>query len=204
MKIRRRGISDVITSLILILTTVSLATVFFFWALGYMGQSQSATGAGISQNNARVQEQFAINQVRFWCSGVSSSPCAGSVMPGTLVTTGDMVTIYIQNFGDIPITIDHIYFDGVLFQSSATCSGGNCFSPQFSPNCVPTSLPPTMTPAAPPLTVSARALGCINIQLLPSEGVQNWNVGETHTILAASSRGNQFTQSFTVPTQNWG
>ena len=205
MRIRRRGISDVITSLILILTTVSLATVFFFWALGYMGQSQSATATGINQNNNRVQEQFAINQVRFWSSTASST---------NIVTTGDMVTIYVRNFGDIPVTIDHLYFNGVLYQS---CSGSypagtNCFSYQFSANCV-ASVP--LSPAIAPisnylpggsLVISARAIGCINICISGcyTNGLGVWNVGETYSIEAASTRGNQFTQSFTVPTQNWG
>jgi flagellin-like protein len=206
-QVRRRGISDVITSLILILTTVSLATVFFFWAQGYLGQSQSATAAGINQNNNRVQEQFSVNQVRFWASTDSS--------PSTLVSTGDMVTVYIRNFGDIPVTIDHLYFNGVLYQScTSTYPGGtNCFSNQFAPNCVPTTVPlsPTITPlsnynSGGALTVSARGVGCINICISGcySNGIVAWNVGDTDSIEAASTRGNQVTQSFTVPTQDFG
>lgn len=200
MQVRRRGISDVITSLVLILATVSLATVFFFWALGYMGQAQTATATGINQNNGRVQEQFAINQVRFWSSNATS--------PSTLVSSGDMVTVYIRNFGDIPVTIDHLYYDGVLFQACSSAPSGStyCFSPQFSTNCVPSGLPLTtsdLSGQAASLVISARALGCVNVQL--SRGsLQNWNVGETHTIIVASTRGNQFTEGFTVPTQDWG
>ena len=212
MRIRRRGISDVITSLVLIMTTVSLATVFFFWALGYMGQSQTATATGINQNNSRVQEQFAINQARFWCSGATGSPCASTVTPSTLVNTGDMVTIYVINYGDIPVTIDHIYYDGTLFvgysTSTSSCPSQYCFStPSWgtTPNCV--APVPYTTPAlaatAPPITISSRSTGCINIWL-SSASLSNWNVGETHTILAASTRGNTFSQAFTVPTQECG
>lgn len=202
MKIRRRGISDVITSLVLIMTTVSLATVFFFWALGYMGQAQSATATGISQNNARVQEQFSINQVRFWSSTATSS--------STLVSSGDMATIYIINFGDIPVIIDHVYYDGTLFQaaSGSTCpSNEHCFVQQFNTdNCIPSNLPLTSsqnTTASGSLEISARGLGCINIRL-SSASLSNWAVGDTHTIIVASARGNTFSQGFTVPTQNWG
>lgn len=208
MKTRRSGISDVITSLILILTTVSLATVFFFWALGYMGQSQTATAAGINQNNGKVQEQFTVNQARFWSSSVSNS---------TLVSSGDLVTVYVRNFGDIPVTIDHVYFNGVLFQA---CSGGSsnssttfCFAPHFAPNCIPSATPlsPTISSqmalqTGPALVVSARAVGCISIPLTYYTGANlvAWKVGDTDTIVVASTRGNTFTQSFTVPTQNFG
>jgi hypothetical protein len=199
----------VITSLILILTTVSLATVFFFWALGYMGQSQTAVATGINQNNGKVQEQFAVSQVRFWCSGTAGSPCT-SVTPNSLVSTGDMVTIYVSNFGDIPVTIDHIYFDGTLFAGYSTtpppsCPAQYCFSTptwQSTPNCIP-SVPYTPASTAPPITISARGVGCINVQL-SAAGLNNWNVGETHTVEVASTRGNQYSQGFTVPTQNWG
>jgi flagellin-like protein len=206
---RRNGISDVITSLILIMTTVSLATVFFFWALGYMGQSQTATAAGINQNNGRVQEQSAVNQVRFWLSSATNAQ--------TIVSSGDMVTVYVRNYGDIPVTIDHVYFNGVLFQG---CSGGSlgtsttyCFAPAFAANCIPSAIPlspviATQMASATGATivVSARAVGCINIALTyyTNAHLVAWNVGDTDTIIVASTRGNQFTQAFTVPTQNFG
>lgn len=272
MKMKRSGISDVITSLILILATVSLASVFFFWGLGYLGQSQTATGAGITQATLKTQEQFSIDTVRFWSSSASQA--------STLVSSGDMATIYVRNYGDVPLTIDHVYFNNILFQAcpNGPRSGIVCFAPVLSATCLPDILPFTLSTAtgtatgsessttlqdtskswasgqwvngivnitggtgsgqsltvvsntqntltvspawttAPvsgsstysvtpgtgsSLTVSARAEGCVNLQL--SAGlIPNWSVGDTDTILIASTRGNQYTASFTVPVQDFG
>lgn len=196
-----------ITSLILILATVSLASVFFFWGLGYLGQSESATGASINQSTLKSQEQFSIDTVRFWSSTAAS--------PTTLVSSGDMITVYIRNFGGIPITIDHVYVtylsSTVLFQANSaisTCgSGVNCFTTYSSSttsasNCIPASLPPTFA-QAPPVTISANAEKCTNLQISATSLV-SWSVGNTYTILIASTRGNQYSASFTVPVQDFG
>jgi flagellin-like protein len=150
LRVARRGISDVLTSLLLVMTTVSLSTIFFFWSIGYLGQSQSAISVGLSSGNARVQEQFSIEQVRFW-------------------GTNNQITVYIRNFGDLPVTVDHVFLNGKLYA-------------------------PDTTPSITAVTITGRAVQSITI----TES-SLWSSSQNFIIEVASNRGNTFKQGYTAP-----
>lgn len=91
---KRRGQSSIISSLMLIAAAVGLSSIVLFWGLGFLSQSQESYTTAISQSNAKVGEQFEVEEV-YWNPNGS-------------------ITFYIRNFGDQPVTIDRVVIDGSL------------------------------------------------------------------------------------------
>lgn len=86
------GQSSIISSLMLIAAAVGLSSIILLWGLGLLSQSQESYSTGISQSNARIGEQFEVEEI-YWRDNGS-------------------ITFYIRNFGDQPVTIDRIIIGG--------------------------------------------------------------------------------------------
>ncbi|MEM4640319.1 MAG: archaellin/type IV pilin N-terminal domain-containing protein [Thermofilum sp.] len=99
---KRRGVSPVIATLLLIVIAVVAAVLAYIWVSGYMGRVTSQAEAGAPQ----LQEKLKIDAVQ--------------------VTPSDQkfdVTIYVTNIGDVEVTIASAY---VLFENkTAVCSSTN-------------------------------------------------------------------------------
>jgi flagellin-like protein len=80
---KKRGVSPVIATLLLIVIAVAAAVLAYIWITGYMGTLQAQAGA------QQVQERIKIEGVK--------------------VDTGGQITIYIRNIGDVAVTIDSVY-----------------------------------------------------------------------------------------------
>lgn len=91
---RRRGSSVVIGNLLILMASVMMATVVLYWALSFQGGAQSSYSTAIFQSNAQAGEQVSIDDVRF-------------------DNTTKRVTVYVRNFGDIPLKVKQVYIDGV-------------------------------------------------------------------------------------------
>lgn len=97
---RKAAISEVLSDVIMILGSVGLAVIIFFWSLGYSSQSETQFGQGSQLSNQRIQEQVGIDQVKFVSGGAS-------------------IIIYVRNFGDLPFTVDQVFVNGVSFTPSS-------------------------------------------------------------------------------------
>lgn len=78
----------------LIGAAVGLSSIMLFWGSGLISQSQSDFGAGIFASNARIGEQFEIEDI-FWGPSYSG------------------IIFYIRNYGDTPIMIDRLIINGI-------------------------------------------------------------------------------------------
>ncbi|MEM1568398.1 MAG: archaellin/type IV pilin N-terminal domain-containing protein [Thermofilaceae archaeon] len=95
---KRRGVSPVIATLLLIVIAVVAAVLAYIWVSGYMGRVTSQAEAQAPQ----LQERIKID--------------AASV-------SGNTVTIYVTNIGDVNVTIASAY---VLYENkTAVCSSTN-------------------------------------------------------------------------------
>ncbi|MFQ6135432.1 MAG: hypothetical protein ACE5KU_06450, partial [Nitrososphaerales archaeon] len=72
---------------------VGLSSIVLLWGLGFLSQSQESYSTGISQSNARIGEQFEVEET-YWRDNGS-------------------ITFYVRNFGDQPVTIDRVMINGV-------------------------------------------------------------------------------------------
>jgi flagellin-like protein len=113
MTSKRRGVSPVIATLLLIVIAVAAAVLTYVWVTGYIGRS---TGAAES---AQVQERIKINAVT-----VSTT------------TSGTTVTVSVANIGDVKVNISAIY---LLYQNGTrvpNCGGTLTTLTQLSPGSV--------------------------------------------------------------------
>ncbi|MFQ6010751.1 MAG: hypothetical protein ACE5KG_01085 [Nitrososphaerales archaeon] len=102
---RKRGQSEIISSLLLITSAVALGSVVFFWGLSFAGGTQSSLGGAIFQENSKVGEHFRIETIYF-----NTSP--------------EELTIYVRNYGIGSITISGVFINDVLANVTTTLIGG--------------------------------------------------------------------------------
>ncbi|MEM3975099.1 MAG: archaellin/type IV pilin N-terminal domain-containing protein [Ignisphaera sp.] len=96
---KRRGVSPVIATLLLIVIAVVAAVLAYIWVSGYMGRVTSQAEAQAPQ----LQERIKIDAVKV-----------------TQESTGARVDINVTNIGDVDVTIASAY---VLFENkTAVCS----------------------------------------------------------------------------------
>lgn len=81
---RRKGVSPVIATLLLIVIAVAAAVLAYIWVTGYMGTLQAQAGA------QQVQERIKIEGV-------------------TISTQGIIQTVYVRNIGDTQVKIAAVY-----------------------------------------------------------------------------------------------
>ena len=93
---KRRGVSPVIATLLLIVIAVVAAVLAYIWVSGYMGRVTSQAEAQAPQ----LQERIKIDAVS---------------------VTDDTVTIYVTNIGDVKVSIASAY---VLTEDKITVCGG--------------------------------------------------------------------------------
>ena len=94
---KRRGVSPVIATLLLIVVAVAAAILTYIWVTGYMGTLQAQAGA------QQVQERIKIE--------------------GVEVTNKQISKVYVRNIGDTEVTIANIYLldaSGNVLQSIPT------------------------------------------------------------------------------------
>ncbi len=88
----KRGVGEVIGNLIILMSSVVLATTVMFWGLSLQSGTQASYSEAIRQSNDQVTEQLSIDEVYF--SGPTS------------------IRVYVRSFGDIPLRVVQIYVDG--------------------------------------------------------------------------------------------
>jgi len=94
---KRKGVSPVIATLLLIVVAVAAAILTYIWVTGYMGTLQAQAGA------QQVQERIKIE--------------------GVEVTNKQISKVYVRNIGDTEVTIANIYLldaSGNVLQSIPT------------------------------------------------------------------------------------
>ncbi|MEM1523318.1 MAG: archaellin/type IV pilin N-terminal domain-containing protein [Thermofilaceae archaeon] len=80
---RRKGVSPVIATLLLIVIAVAAAVLAYIWVTGYMGTLQAQAGA------QQVQERIKIE--------------------GVMISGGTIQTVYVRNIGDTQVKIAAVY-----------------------------------------------------------------------------------------------
>ena len=101
MTAKRKGVSPVIATLLLIVIAVAAAVLTYIWVTGYIGRTTSATEA------SQLQERIKINAVTVTSSGV---------------------TISVANIGNVNVTLAGAY---ILFQNGTVVSSGCRSSPNI-------------------------------------------------------------------------
>jgi len=91
--VRRRGVSYIISVVVMALVITSLAGAVMYWGLGVITSSQGEYQAAISADLDRVRERFVVEHAVF-------KPAESKV------------TVYVRNVGMVPVTIDAVYFNG--------------------------------------------------------------------------------------------
>jgi hypothetical protein len=124
---QNRAVSEILANIILVLGSVGFGVVIFFWGLGFTAQSQGQFGQGSQLSNQRIQEQFGIEQVKFNTTGSNSR-----------------ITIYVRNFGDLPLTVDQVFLNGVSYVPSSPVL---VRAREAQPLTISTSSPPLWTSA---------------------------------------------------------
>ena len=99
---KRRGVSPVIATLLLIVIAVVAAVLAYIWVSGYMGRVTSQAEAQAPQ----LQERIKIDAVK--------------------VETDNQVTIYVTNIGDVEVKIASAY---VLTENKTSVCGGPLATP---------------------------------------------------------------------------
>ena len=101
---QRRGVSVIIGNLLILMASVMMATVVLYWALSFQGGAQSSYSTAIFQSNAQASEGVSIDTVIFDSTSGSDKN----------------LTVYVRNFGDIPLQVAQIYVDGVPYNTNST------------------------------------------------------------------------------------
>jgi flagellin-like protein len=96
MTAKRRGVSPVIATLLLIVIAVAAAVLTYIWVTGYMGK---VTGTVEQTSTQQLQEKIKINAVTVTSSGI---------------------TISVANIGNVNVTLAGAY---ILFQNGTVVSG---------------------------------------------------------------------------------
>ncbi|MBI2184361.1 MAG: hypothetical protein HYU39_05315 [Thaumarchaeota archaeon] len=89
----QKGVSTVIGNLLVLMGSVVMASIVMFWSLSFQGGSQASYSTSIFQSNAQASEQLSIDDAFYNSSGTKT------------------ITVYVRNFGDIPLTVAQIYVD---------------------------------------------------------------------------------------------
>lgn len=98
----KRGVGEVIGNLIILMSSVVLATTVMFWGLSLQSGTQASYSEAIRQSNDQITEQLSIDEVYF-----NSGPPKS-------------IKVYVRSFGDIPLRVVQIYVDGVAYTTTNT------------------------------------------------------------------------------------
>ena len=106
MTMRRKGVSPVIATLLLIVVAVAAAVLTYIWVTGYIGRTTSAAEA------SQLQERIKINAVSY-------------------DSNTNSVTISVANIGDVQVNITAAYVltEGGTQTCGGTLNGGTTISP---------------------------------------------------------------------------
>jgi len=171
---RRRGQAEIIGTLILIAASALMVTLALFWGLSIQGQSLSNFGQAIYRGNSQAAEQLSIDGVLFTKIATSS--------PFNFAPT-----VYVRNFGDLPIKIAAFHFK--VLQSGISPASYDCELTTHT-------------------TIVARAMLTFNLDTTNickvSPGVVEfanaWN-GQTISIQVSTEGGTSFSKNYAVPSQ---
>lgn len=98
----KMGQGVVIGNLIILASSVVMATVVLFWIMSFTGSAETTYSTAIFQSNAQVSEQVSVDDVYF-DSGPPKS-----------------ITVYVRNFGDDPLKVVQVYVDGIAYTTTET------------------------------------------------------------------------------------
>jgi flagellin-like protein len=98
MTAKKRGVSPVIATLLLIVIAVAAAVLAYIWITGYMGTLQAQAGA------QQVQERIKIEGITI----------------GTGADAHKITKIYIRNIGDVRVNVTTLYLANVSILASET------------------------------------------------------------------------------------
>ena len=90
---RRRGVSYILSVMVMAVVISTLAGAVMYWSLGLIGSAQSEYEAAISADIYRVRERFVLEHVVF-------------------NRHDSEVTVHVRNVGTVPVVIDTLYFNG--------------------------------------------------------------------------------------------
>lgn len=93
---RRRGLSYILSVVMMTLVTTSLASVVLLWGLGQVSESQNSFGLTIRARIDKTQERMVVEDVRF--------------------IDNNTATISLRNIGKVQIVIDQIYANHTALQ----------------------------------------------------------------------------------------
>ena len=91
MTAKKRGVSPVIATLLLIVIAVAAAVLAYIWITGYMGTLQAQAGA------QQVQERIKIEGIEI----------------GTGTSANKITKVYIRNIGDVRVNVTTLYLINV-------------------------------------------------------------------------------------------
>lgn len=135
----QRGISYIISVLIMTLVTLSLASTVLFWSFGQVAESQSVFTSAINARIARAQERIVIENVKF--------------------TSGTQLTVYVRNVGAIGVVVDAVYVN----QQAATVSSKVSLAIQTSGGVTATVSGITLTSGTTYTIAVATTRGTVNV-----------------------------------------
>lgn len=86
-----RGVSYIISVMVMALVITSLAGVVMYWGMGQVSVAQSEYSAAISADLNRIKERIVVEHVAF--------------------NPPNKATIYVRNVGSVPAVVDAVYFN---------------------------------------------------------------------------------------------
>ncbi len=120
MRRRRRALSYILSVVIMILITTSLATVVLLWGLNEVSTSRASFSSSIRARTERVQERFVVEDVYY-------------------DTVNSRLVVYVRNTGGIQIVVDQVYVDHVAYTTAKTSLGVQEMKPVYVTGGVPSS-----------------------------------------------------------------
>jgi len=170
----RRGISEIISALLVVCITVSAATLLGAYASGLMGRIQTR----VSQP---YTEQLTLDYYQ-WCNGASSTWSNGNC-----VTIASLYPFTIRNDGAAAITLNDFYIEGGVNGGAMVTSISN----NNSPGCPSTNTPPSTSP---PYTIAVQSTCTLTITTSGLTGL-TITAGSSYTVKLVANDGTIFTFS---------
>ncbi len=99
-RVGRRGLSYILSVVMMTLVTTSLASVVLLWGMGQVSESQASFGLAIRARIDKTQERMLIENIEF--------------------VDNRTITVSMRNVGKAQITVDQIYADHVTLSLAPT------------------------------------------------------------------------------------
>jgi FlaG/FlaF family flagellin (archaellin) len=111
--VARRGVSYIISVMVMALVITTLSAMVLTWSMNTVGSAQSSYEQVIQADVERIKERFVVEHVVF-------------------DTGGPSMTVYVRNVGQVPLKIDAVYFNDTRITVSPVLEVGPGRSGSFT------------------------------------------------------------------------